>query len=245
MLSANYENMRKKFKCLIIFAIMLCTAIFGNCCYASVIAINAGHQLHANLEKEELGAGSDILKNKVSQGTRGIISQIPEYELNLQIAKLLEQELQKRGQQTIMLRTENDVNISNKERVEKAVAGGADLIISLHANAPGKNQPKNMHGIMTLCRSHKNKFNASLYPKERKLAQCIQTKLCEKTGAANLGLFETDGMTTINWSPVPSVIVEVGYMTNAEEDQKLQSETYRKTIAAAIADGIEEYLKLK
>jgi len=159
------------------------------------------------------------------------------------MAKLLEKELIKRGHKTVMIRKTNDVNISNKERVEKALENGSELIVNLHANAAGAKQPKDMQGIMTLCRSRNNPFNAALYPRERKLAETVQTSLCAATGAVDLGVIERDTMSSINWSSVPSVIIEVGYMTNAEEDLKLQQEEYRQKIITAIADGIEEFLK--
>lgn len=234
--------MRKNLNIVVITFILLCTALPCSS-YAAVIAVNAGHQAKANLEKEALGPGSEILKYKVSGGTRGVVTNVPEYELNLQIAKLLEQKLQERGHTVVMIRESNDVNISNKERVEKAVENSCELIISLHANAPGAGQPKDMQGIMTLCRSRNNQFNATLYPSERKLAEAVQASLCAATGAVNLGVIETDRMSGINWSPVPSVIIEVGYMTNAEEDLKLQQDEYRQKIVTAVADGIEEFLK--
>lgn len=234
--------MRKNLNIVVITFILLCTALPCSS-YAAVIAVNAGHQEKANLEKEPLGYGSKIEKYKVTGGTRGISSKVPEYELNLQIAKLLQQKLQERGHTVVMIRESNDVNISNKERVQKAVENSCELIMSLHANAPGAGQPKDMQGIMTLCRSRNNQFNATLYPSERKLAETVQTSLCAATDAVNLGVIERDTMSSINWSNVPSVIIEVGYMTNAKEDIKLQQDDYRQIIVTAIADGIEEFLK--
>ncbi len=211
-------------------------------CRAAVIAVNAGHQAKADLEKEPIGPGSKIQKYRVSCGPRGVASGMPEHELNLLNAVLLEKELAKRGHKVIMVRQSSDVNISNRERVAFALENGAELIINLHANARGTKQPKDTHGAMTLCRSVRNSFNPALYPEERKLAEAVQKELCKATGAKNLGVVETDVMTGINWSSVPSVIVEVGYMTNETEDMLLQDEKYRVKAAFGIAEGIENYL---
>ena len=222
-----------------VLLLVFCTAP----CRAAVIAVNAGHQAKSDLEKEPIGPGSKILKYKVSCGPRGVASGMPEHELNLLNAVLLEKELAKRGHKVIMVRQSSDVNISNRERAAFALENGAELIINLHANARGARQPKDTHGAMTLCRSARNSFNPALYPKERKLAEAVQKGLCKATGAKNLGIVETDVMTGINWSSVPSVIVEVGYMTNETEDMLLQDEKYRAKAAFGIAEGIENYLR--
>ena len=219
--------------------------IFTAISNAAVIAVNAGHQRFADLEKEPVAPNSAVLKYKVSAGTCGIISKMPEYELNLQNALLLKQELVLRGHKVVMIRETNEVSISNKERVAFALENGAELIINLHANAPGKNQSKYIHGIMTLCRSANNTNSPSVYISERKLAELVQSSLCSETGAQNLGVRETDSMTGINWSSVPSIIVEVGYMTNIFEDIKLQEESYKRKIVCAIAEGIEKFLAEK
>ena len=77
------------------------------------IAIDAGHQAQGDSGTEPDGPGSVNYKAKVSGGATGISSSVPEYQLNLNVAKKLRKKLSYRGYDVYMIRTSNDVNISN------------------------------------------------------------------------------------------------------------------------------------
>ena len=85
-----------------------------------VVVLDPGHQLKGDSSKEPLGPGSSEKKAKVTGGTEGCVTKLPEYQLNLDVALKLGKELQKRGYQVIYTRKTNDVNISNAERAQIA-----------------------------------------------------------------------------------------------------------------------------
>lgn len=204
-----------------------------------LVVIDAGHQQKGNSEKEPIGPGAAESKAKVAGGTHGATSGLKEYELTLQVAQKLEAILTERGYEVMMVRTSHDVNISNAERAAVANEANADVFIRIHANG---SEDTSINGAMTICQTANNPYNGGLYSESRALSDCVLDAFVERTGAKKQRVWETDTMSGINWAMVPTTIIEMGYMTNAAEDQNMASEDYQYLMAEGIADGIGKYL---
>ena len=107
-----------------------------------VIVIDAGHQIRAMSATEPIGPGSSQRKAKVTGGASGCVTHLPEYKLNLQVAKKLQKELVNRGYKVIMVRTKNNVRMSNVQRAKVANKYKADAFIRIHANSAGSSSVK-------------------------------------------------------------------------------------------------------
>ncbi len=207
---------------------------------SKLIVIDPGHQREANHEKEPLGPGSDERKDKVSSGTHGVATGLREYELNLQVSQKLQAVLEDRGYQVVMIRTTHDVDISNAERAQIANELNADAFIRIHANGSDNGS---VRGSMTLCQTPKNPYNGDIYEECRLLAECVLDEMVAQTGFARKKVWETDTMTGINWCRVPVTIVEMGYMSNAEEDLLMASDEVQDKLVQGIANGIDKYFR--
>lgn len=207
---------------------------------AKKIVIDPGHQAKGDSTLEENGPGSGSKKARVTGGTRGTTTGVYEYQLNLTIGELLKSELTKRGYTVYMTREKNDVNISNKERANYASQVGADVVIRLHANGAENSE---INGAMVLVPSAQNPYVAFLAGPSKTLGTDILNAYCQETGLKNQGVVTSDTMTGINWSKVPVVILEMGYMTNAADDRYMENPPYQNKMIEGIANGMDLYFQ--
>ena len=137
-----------------------------------------------------------------------------------------------------MIRTTEDVDISNAQRAQIANDAQADAVIRIHCN--GSDNP-DAHGALTICQTANPPYQPQLYQVNRKLAQCVIAAFVEETDCYDRGVWETDTMTGLNWCEVPNCFVELGFMSNPQEDMLLADADYQALMVQGIANGIDNF----
>ena len=203
-----------------------------------IVGVDAGHQGKAMKEKEPVGPGSTTMKAMLSAGTQGVSTRIAERELNLVVSMLLRDELISRGYGVMMIRESHDVTISNAQRAQVANAYGVDAFIRIHANGSTDSERR---GAMTICQTETNPYNGELFDQSYALSAVMLDEYCAATEIKKNNVWKTDTMTGINWATVPTTIVEMGYRSNAEEDQRMATDAFRKNAALGIANGVSAF----
>lgn len=202
-----------------------------------IICIDAGHGKNSSNDKEPIAPGSSEKKAAFVSGTQG--GGMTEEELNLIIAIKLEEKLKELGAEVYMTRISHETQLSNVGRAELANKKCADLCVKIHAD--GSENPI-VKGMTMLVPSEKY-VGEEVAEKSRVAGEKILAAMIEKTGAENRGIRKRSDMTGFNWSKVPVVLLEVGFMTNKEECELLKSEEYQGKIVDGIALGITNYFQ--
>ena len=226
--------MKLLFKLAILFS-----TVSGLVSGAEKICIDPGHQAKGNIQTEEIAPGSSKRKPKVAYGTRGVATKKPEYQLALEVGLKLKDALQSKGYEVFMVRETNDVNISNKERALMTNNAGCSVYIRLHADAAGSST----RGATVLTSSSKNPNTKSVQKSSDQFSRAILSEYTKATGFKSRGVAYRDDLTGTNWSTVTNTLLEMGFMTNAEEDRKMASPEFQNVMVNGIVNGIEKYFK--
>lgn len=197
------------------------------------IGIDPGHQGKANSDKEPVAPGSSEKKAKVSSGTSGRSTGIAEYVTVLEISLKLRDALEREGAEVYMTRETHDIDISNLERAEMMNELGVDLALRIHCDGA---EDSSANGIGLFVRKTGEKQAES-----EAAAHVILDAMVEATGAKKRGVYLRDTYTMNNWSIVPCILVECGFMSNREEDEKLNTPAYQDKLVAGMVEGVAAY----
>ena len=162
--------------------------------------------------------------------------------MNLAVAQLAREELEALGAQVVMTRQTNEATVSNIERAQIANEAGADLCIRIHADG---SEDSSVSGMSMQVPAGSLLGTPSIEVPSAQAAEMILQAVTEITGARNRGLAQRSDLTGFNWSEVPCILLEMGFLSNAEEDARLAQTEYRQQIAAGIAEGVCRWVRAR
>ncbi|NLX91852.1 MAG: SH3 domain-containing protein [Firmicutes bacterium] len=139
---------------------------------------------------------------------------------------------------TVIYTREGETGLSLEDRAWVAGISGAELLVSIHANA---STDRSMSGTMTFYHAPWGSDREDQISQRKKLANYIQSELLNRLQRENKGVREANFAVLRN-CPVPAVLVEVAFISNPEEEKLLADQVFQRRAAEAIALGIKRYL---
>ena len=222
----------------LVVALLVVPAAAGR--QAAVVVVDPGHDLWANSDTEPIGPGSAVRKIKDGGGTSGVVSSLREAELNLRVGLRLRTLLERAGVRVVMTRTTTaSTSMGNVARARIANRANAALFLRIHADGSTDPSARGTHALHPALRRG---WTDDVYADSKRAARVVQRELRAALGFPDRGLQERSDFTGFNWSDVPVILVEMGFMTNPTEDRLLATTAYQRRAALGLCRGTLRYL---
>jgi N-acetylmuramoyl-L-alanine amidase len=201
---------------------------------AALVCLDPGHGTDPAIARgvEPIGPGSSVTKIRDGGGAAG------EAELVLAIAWRTRAALLARGYRVAMTRTGPGYRGGNRERARFCNMREAALMLRIHADGSSDSSRR---GVSTLYPAVRRGWTDDVARPSRAAAESVQRALVRATGATDLGLVRRADLTGFNWSDVPVILVETGFVTNPVERRLLGTPSYRERVARGLAAGVAAF----
>lgn len=167
-------------------------------------------------------------------GASGVNGSV-EKELNLEIANSLKSQFESKGATVVMTRSGDklaDTKEQDWEERQEIISGArADILVSIHMNSYYDDTSVTGPLVMFLPGSVQGKA----------LAEAVQQSMNDSLAPKNSGNARAEDLRILKYGLQPSVLVECGYISNAQEEEKLNTEDYQQSVAEAIYNGVIIY----
>ena len=204
---------------------------------AALICLDPGHGTPPAVgrQTEPIGPGSHVQKIKDGGGASG------EAQVALAIGLKTRALLLRRGYRVAMTRTGPTFSYGsggNIARAEFCNRRHAALMLRIHADGSSNTS---QHGVSTLYPAFHRGWTDDIYDASLRAARLVQRSTITATGARDLGLSRRGDLTGFNWSNVPAILVETGFMSNPAERRLLQSSPYQWKVARGFTAGVAAF----
>jgi N-acetylmuramoyl-L-alanine amidase len=171
------------------------------------------------------------------------VTGIREPDLTLDVSQRLRRLLRAAGVRVVMTRTRTSgASMGNIARARIANDAGAALFLRVHADGASSASARGTH---TLTPALHRGWTDDVYVASRRAATLVQTELVRALGFPSRGIQERSDFTGFNWADVPVILVEMGFMTNPEEDRALARPAVRGRAALGLCRGTLRFLGLE
>lgn len=185
---------------------------------------------------------SEEMKPAFSEGPTGPVTGVHEYDINMGVARVLEEKLQNLGYDVYMCKNDTTDVKDTITCTTEAYEEKSDILVAIYCR---KRQDLAENGAMVYEATEDNPYVGNFFTESNKLANSILNYYCQETAFKNSGIYYDDKLAGVNWSKMPAVQVMLGCLNNEEDEKLLADETYWDCMATGLARGIDAYFKEK
>ena len=204
-----------------------------------VVVIDPGHSSNGNKEMEKESPDSSVMKIKDPGGAQGVSTNVPEYVVAMKVSLKLKQLLEQNNITVIMTKTQDAESPGNIDRAEVGNKNNANLSIRMHCDSADSQSARGASMLTPSSVGYAKEISGI----SKRYGEIILDNLVSTAGMKNRGVIERKDLTGFNWSRVPVVLVEMGFMSNPEEDRLLNDDNYQNKLAQGLCNGILKALQ--
>lgn len=207
------------------------------------VCVDPGHQGVPIGLSEPLGPGLSGKHTSTNGQAQGTVTRRKESVVVLEIGLKLRNALLLEGADVVMTREDQNTPVTNVHRAEIANDSGAGLFIRLHCDSSSNKKKRGIHVYIPL---------GSTYAREvadpktyRTYGEALFSAMCEATGVTKGSVIQNNSYVASNWAKMPAFLVEMGYMSNEEDDLLLSTDEYQDALVKGMVNGLVEAARLR
>jgi N-acetylmuramoyl-L-alanine amidase len=207
---------------------------------AALICLDPGHGTPPAIgaQTAPIGPGSRVLKIKDGGGAHG------EAAVALAIGKRMRTLLLARGYRVAMTRTGPTIRLGggngNIARAKFCNRRHAALMVRIHADGSAD---RSLHGISTLVPAWHRGWTDDIFAPSLRAGRDVQKAVVSSTGALNRGIVRRSDLTGFNWANIPAILVETGFLSNANDSRLLHTPSYQQRVARGLTAGVAAFVR--
>ena len=201
-----------------------------------IICVDPGHEVTSLRVQEPISPKSSATKEAFVGGAAG--ANQTEEQLNLAVGLKLKALLEEQGAQVIMTRTTHESDMTSYKRAQLANDTHSDLCIRIHADG---SESSSVYGMSMLVPYGDQLATQDIVAPSQRAGECVLNAALAATGAKNNGIVQRSDLTGFNFAEVPTILIEMGFLSNPAEDARMLTDEYRTQLAQGICNGIVNY----
>ena len=163
---------------------------------------------------------------------------ILEKDINLSVAKKVYKYLKNSKINVMMIRSKDEY-VELRDVADKANESDATLFVSIHSNSVDGVPTANGLEVLYYDTDMKDEFGIT----SKKVAENLLDGMLGVVHMSDRGVTERPGLAVLKWTDMPAVLVELGFLTNQKDTEKLTDENWQEDVAWGMAQGIIKSVK--